>query len=257
VTALELQHTSPNDRESENIVNNADLKYVGVHSDVLADGAGAPNGNVEAATISFGVASHGNWSSPNETEFDVYIDTNKDGEDDYVLFNWNLGLASGGTDATDVIISVLINLNSGQLLLADYVNVAPSVLNTAIFNSNVMVLPVAASDLGLDNENSSFNYRVFTFSRDADGTVDDSGTLSYDAGDPGLDLSGGIEGVPFYADLDGEVIPVEFNRAAFVAGSSQGVLLLHHHNTTERRTEVVRVKGILSDRIFMPMIGQQ
>lgn len=257
VTALELQHSSPNDADSANIVNNADLKYVGVHSDALADGAGAPDGDVEAATISFGVATHGNWSTPNESEFDIYIDTDKDGEDDYVLFNWNLGLASGGTDATDVIISVLINLNTGQLLLEDYINVVPSVLNTAIFNSNVMVLPVYASDLGLDNENSSFNYRVFTFSRDADGAVDDSGTLSYDAGNPGFDLSGGIEGVPFYADLDGEVIPVDFNRAAFVEGNSQGILLLHHHNTTERRTEVVRVKGILGDRIFMPMIGQQ
>lgn len=256
VTALELQHSSPNDQESENIVNNADLKYVGVHSDVKAGGEDGPNGDVSKATIAFGVATHGNWSSPNETEFDVYIDTNRDGNDDYVLFNWNLGLASGGSDATDVIITVLTNLNSGQTILADYVNVAPSVLNTAIFNTNVMVLPVAAADLGLTGANSSFNYRVFTFSRDADGVIDDSGSLSYDAAKPGLDLSGGIEGVPFYEDLDGNKIPVEFNRADYVAGDSQGVLLLHHHNTTERRTEVVRVKGILGDRIFMPMLSR-
>ncbi|HEY0734570.1 MAG TPA: S8 family serine peptidase [Herpetosiphonaceae bacterium] len=257
VTALELQHSSPNDQESADIVNNADLKYVGVHSDVLADGSGAPNGDIEAATISFGVATYGNWSSPNESEFDVYIDTNRDGEDDYVLFNWNLGLATGGTDATDVIISVLINLNTGQLLLADYVNVVPSVLNSAIFNNSVMVLPVAAADLGLTANSGAFNYRVFTFSRDADGVVDDSGTLTYNPAQPGLDLSGGIEGVPYYADLDGEVIPVDFNRAAFVAGNSKGVLLLHHHNVSERRAEVVRVKGILGDRIYMPMIRQQ
>ncbi|HEY0605288.1 MAG TPA: S8 family serine peptidase [Herpetosiphonaceae bacterium] len=257
VTALELQHSSPNDQESADIVNNADLKYVGVHSDVLADGVGAPDGDIEAATISFGVATYGNWSSPNESEFDIYIDTNRDGEDDYVLFNWNLGLATGGTDATDVIISVLINLNTGQLLLEDYVNVVPSVLNTAIFNNSVMVLPVYASDLGLTENSGAFNYRVFTFSRDADGVVDDSGTLTYNPAQPGLDLSGGIEGVPYYADLDGEVIPVDFNRAAFVAGNSKGVLLLHHHNVSERRAEVVRVKGILGDRIYMPMIRQQ
>lgn len=257
VTALELQHSSPNDQESAGIVNNADLKYVGVHSDVLADAQDAPNGDVTKATIAFGVATYGNWSSPNESEFDIYIDTNRDGDDDYVLFNWNLGLASGGTDATDAVISVLINLNTNQLLLADYVNVAPSVLNTAIFNSSVMVLPVAASDLGLTANNATFNYRVFTFSRDADGVVDDSGSLTYNAAQPGLDLSGGIEGVPYYSDLDGEMIPADFNRAAFVAGNSKGVLLLHHHNVSERRAEVVRIKGILGDRIFMPMVRQQ
>lgn len=241
VTALELQATSPNELASAGIVNNADLQYVGVHSDVKATGTGAPNGDVTEATIAFGVATYGNWSSPNESEFDIYIDTNRDGEDDYVLFNWNLGLAAGGQDATDVIITVLLNLNSGQLLLADYVNVPPSVLNTALFNSNVMVLPVAASSLGLTSANATFNYSIYTFSRDADGAVDVVENLTYNAAQPGLDLSGGIEGVPYYADLDGESIPVNFTRAPYEAAKSMGVLLLHHHNATGNRAEVVLV----------------
>jgi subtilisin family serine protease len=258
VTAFELQHSSPNDQESADIVNNADLKYVGVSSDVNAtQGTGAPNGDVTKATLSFGVATYGNWSTPNESEFDIYIDTNRDGEDDYVLFNWNLGLASGGGDATDVVISVLLNLNSGQLILADYVNVSPAVLNTAIFNSNVMVLPVAASDLGLTANNSTFNYRIFTFSRDADGVVDDSGTLTYNAAQPGLDLSGNFASVPAYADLDGEVIPVDYNKTAYKTARSQGVLLLHHHNATGKRTEVVRLKGDLTLKVYMPMIAER
>jgi len=256
VTALELQHSSPNDAASEGIVNNADLKYVGVGSDVYATGEDAPNGDVSKAIVSFGVATHGKWSTPNESEFDIYIDTNRDGEDDYVMFNWNLGLATGGSDATDVFIVVLLNLNTGSLTLVDYLNgIAPSQLNTALFNSSVMVLPVAAADLGLvGSTDATFNYRVFTFSRDADGVVDDSGTLTYNPANPGLDVSGGVAGVPFYADIDGEVIPVEFNRTAYKTARSQGVLLLHHHNVPERQAEVVRIKGDMSFRVFMPSI---
>ncbi|HEX6288185.1 MAG TPA: S8 family serine peptidase [Herpetosiphonaceae bacterium] len=255
VTALELQHSSPNDASSASLANSADLKYVGVASDVLADDTGAPNGDVSKATLSFGVATYGNWSSPNEVEFDIYIDTNRDGDDDYVLFSWNLGLASGANDATDVLITALFNLNTNQLLLADYLNgIPPSVLNTAIFNNSVMVLPVAASDLGMTNASGAFNYRVFSFYQGE--ITDDSGSLTYNAASPGLDLSGGLAGVPFYADLPGEVIPVDYNATAYKAAKSQGVLLLHHHNTMDKHAEVVRIKGDLSIKIFMPKVSK-
>jgi subtilisin family serine protease len=257
VQAFELQHSSPNDSESMGIVDNADLKYVGIASDVKADESGAPNGDITKATVAVGIATHGNWSSPNEVEFDIYFDTNRDGEDDYVLFNWNLGLATGGADATDAMITVLFNLNTNKLLLADYLNgIAPSALNTAVFNSNVMVLPVAAASLGLTSSNAAFNYRVFSFSRDANGLVDDSGTLSYNAAQPGIDVSGGSAGVPVYMDVEGSTIPVEYNAAAYRAAKSQGVLLLHHHNATDRRAEVVRIKGDRSVKVFMPNINR-
>jgi subtilisin family serine protease len=259
VTALELQHSSPNDAESQGIVDNADIKYIGVASDVYATGTGAPSGDVSKATLSFGVATHGKWSTPNETEFDIYIDTNRDGTDDYVLFNWNLGLASGGADATDAFIVVLLNLSNNKLTLVDFLNgIAPSALNTALFNSSVMVLPVAAADLGLvGSTNATFNYRVFSFSRDADGVVDDSGPLTYNAGNPGLHLSSNVAGVPAYMDLNGRVIPVNFNRSAYKLAKSQGVLLLHHHNRMERQAEVIRLKGDFSFRTFIPLVGER
>jgi subtilisin family serine protease len=258
VTALELQHSSPNEATSEGIVNNTDLKYVGVASDVYATGQGAPNGDVSKATLAFGIVTHGKWSTPNESEFDVYIDTNRDGEDDYVLFNWNLSSATGGADATDVFITYLIHLNTGGAVIADFLNgISPSVMNTAIFNSNVMVLPVSAASLGLSGSDATFNYRVYTFSRDADGVVDDSGPLTYNPANPGLDLSDNTAGTPFYSDLDGQVIPVNYNRTAYKLARSQGVLLLHHHNTLERHAEVVRIKGDLVEKIFMPMIAER
>jgi len=176
-----------------------------------------------------------------------------------VLFNWNLGLATGGNDATDAFIVVLLNLNTGGLTLTDYLNgVAPSALNTALFNSSVMVLPVTTAALGLTSgSEANFNYRIFSFSRDANGTVDDSGTLTYNAGNPGLHLSSNFAGVPIYQDLNGKVIPVTFNRSAYKLAKSQGVLLLHHHNRLERQAEVVRIRGDFGFRMFLPMIGER
>ncbi len=121
--------------------------------------------------------------------------------------------------------------------------VAPSLHSTAVFNNNVMVLPVAATDLGLTNANAAFNYLVFSFSRDANGLVDDSGTLTYHAAQPGIDVSGNSTGVPVYPDLAGMKIPVNFTRSSFVATKSQGILLLHHHNAQATRAEVIQIKG--------------
>ncbi len=39
--------------------------------------------------IFFGLATHADWSTPNQVEFDIYIDADRDGEDDFVLFNTN------------------------------------------------------------------------------------------------------------------------------------------------------------------------
>lgn len=269
VTAFELQHSSPNDRRTPRETDHADLFYVGVSTDLRSTQTETnPNGSVEESMIYFGIATHGDWSTPSEVEFDIYIDTNKDGVDDYAVFNFNYGSATG-PDASDVFITVLVNLETGEPLLQDFLNGVPaSVLNTAPFNTNVMVLPVSAEDLGLTNAASSFNYRVVSFSRDlelqdeeidpedpdqdfADRTPLDA-PLSYDVLRPGIDLSGGVEGVPAYPDLDGEEIPFTYDRAAFFANRSQGVLLLHHFNTEGRRAEAVRVQGNFA--LYAPII---
>jgi subtilisin family serine protease len=248
VTAFELQHSSPNDIRSIGIFDNADLKYIGVASDFEATGV------VSETLLSFGIATHGNWSSPNEVQFNVFIDTNRDGTPDFRLLNVDIGRATGAT-ANDVFITVLANLNTGEVTLQNFLNGVPaSAANTVPFNTNVMVLPVNAADLGLTDTNATFDYRIVTVSlgfeeEDTDlivndlVAVDSTPMLTYNAAAPGLDLSGGEEGVPAYFDLSGGSIPVSLNQEAFEAAGSQGVLLLHHHNATpDRRAEVLRIE---------------
>jgi subtilisin family serine protease len=244
VSALELQYTSPNEAASSAVNDKADLAYVGVASDV------ASTDHFTETMIYFGIATHGDWSTPNEVEFDIYIDTNRDGEDDFVLFNSNYGLQSN-QDQNDALHTFLLDLNTNDFFREDYVNgSSPSASDTVIFNNNVMLLPVYAADLGLTATNAKFNYRVVALSADAptsepgiggaiSGMVDQSRTLQYDAARPGFDTTGGNAGPPTYSDVQNVSIPLKYNVAAFQEARSKGVLLLHHHNQRGKRAEVL------------------
>jgi subtilisin family serine protease len=247
VSAFELQEISPDNAPISvpNLPNvpfhHADLRYLGVASDYNA------KGNISDTILFFGIATHGDWSTPNEVEFDVYIDTNRDGIDDYVLFNWNYGSAWGGTDPTDTFISQLYKLSPVTKLGWWYVNGIPaSTRDTVPFNTNVMVLPVAASSLGLTSGSSKFDYQVVSFSGDQSGQVDISDVHTYDPAHPGLSFGGTSYAgspvqQPLYKDLEGQTIQVDHNWDDYLAAHSRGLLLLHHHNTTGNRAQVIDV----------------
>jgi subtilisin family serine protease len=231
VSAFELQYTSPRIAASNLVTSSADLRYVGVTSTFT------PTGNVANSDIYFGIATHDNWSSPSEVEFDIYIDTDLDGVDDYVLFNT---AAPDGADLTDVFISQLYNLTTNNLTDQGYINAVPaSTLDTVPFNTSVMVIPVSASSLGLATGSSRFRYQVVAFGPEQNSPVDVLPYLSYDAAKPGVAFSGGISGTPAFFDVPGSAIAVSYNRNSQLANASKGVLLLHHHNLDGAHAEVV------------------
>jgi hypothetical protein len=246
VSALELQYVSPNEAASSTLNDKADLAYVGIASDV------ASTSHFTETAIYFGIATQSDWSTPNEVEFDIYIDTNRDGTDDFVLFNSNGGWMTG-QDQNDVLLTFLYNLNTNDVFVEDYVNgTSPSDYDTPVFNNNVIVLPVYAADLGLTATNSKFYYRVVTYSADAPGNepsiggaisgiVDKSDLLRYDAAKPGLDTTNSLRGAPIYSDLPNQTIPLKYNIAAYLAGRSKGLLLLHHHNQRGKRVQVLNL----------------
>lgn len=254
VTPFELQYGSPLTSTAQGPAKHGDLKNIGVNSDIKA------SGSITDTMITFGISTYGNWSSPNEITFLVYIDTDEDGTTDYILDTWNYGQATGpsGSDANDVFVTVLEKYDdAGRFIgsrVEDFINVvSPSRFNTVLFNNSVAALPVYAADLGLTAANSRFTYRIVsTFSSEVSGVVDRTPTLSYDAAKPGLDLSGGEPDLLGYFDLDGGSIPVSFDRAAYTANASKGLLLLHHHNTTGNHDEVVQL--VDRARTYLPFL---
>jgi hypothetical protein len=114
-------------------------------------------------------------------------------------------------------------------------------VNTAPYNSNVLVVPVPLASLALPAGTTSFKYRVVGQSRFW-GTVDTSAWATYNVATPGLTFSDGLAGTTMYPALDGQKIDVGYNDAAFTANGSQGVLLLHHFNERGKRAEVLEIK---------------
>jgi hypothetical protein len=244
VSALELQYTSGDDPTSEDAADMADLAAVGIGTDYAA------TGTVDDAWVYFGLASHGEWASPNEMFYDVYIDSNQDGAADYVVFNWNL---SSQGFSPDTMVSVVLDLNTGLATVLDYLNgVAPDGPPTYVFNNSVMVLSAPAALVGLTSGDTTFDYYVVTSYRND--FVEMSDVLTYDIANPGLDFSGGLTGAPVWLDIDGNTLNYVADEEAFLANNSQGALLLHHHNVYGQRYELLTVDvGML----HLPLIFQQ
>ena len=231
VSAFELAETSPNDAGLAEL-NNADLKYVGVTNNNRV----ASGGFVTNTVLYFGISTWGNHSTAYaaDAEFDIYIDRDRNGTWDYVVYNTQSG--------SDVFVTAVVNLSTGSAVADRYINVTPS-LDTYPFNNNVMILPVSASRLGLTNANPRFDYQIVTFSREepTGAPVDATAKLTYSAAKAGLDFTNGSATGPVWFDLPGTNLNVNFDNAAYQANGSQGVLLLHHHNAAGMREAVINV----------------
>src|SRR6185369_14055827 len=224
VSAFELQGTSPAIIPASSSASNADLKAVGVTSDFKA------TNSVTAATkIYFAIATHGQWSTPTDVTFNIFIDRDRNGTDDFQVVNTAFADANGNLFDVHVSARRPAPFTAG-LTLDSFLNNVSANLDTVLYNTNVMIIPVNAAALGLTTANAKFNYRILTQSRGFGGTIDSFATHTYDAANPGFDVTGGVTGLPLYADLNGGGIPVNYNKANLTANGSQGLLLVHHHN---------------------------
>ena len=238
VSAFELQGTSPAIIAPTSPASNADLKSVGVTSDFKAT-----NSVVAGVTkIYFGIATHGKWSTATDVQFSIFIDRDRDGTDDFQVIN------TAPADAAGNLFDVFVSARrpapfTGSFTLDSFLNnVAPSGLETVAHNSNMMIIPVSASALGLTTANAKFNYRITTTSRGFGGIIDTFPTHTYDAANPGFDVTGGATGLPLYADLNGGSIPVNYNKANLLANGSLGLLLLHHNNAFGAHDQILSVQ---------------
>jgi subtilisin family serine protease len=240
-TFLEWQATSPNedqasgDPQIERLLDSADLREVGVSSDLAVGGH----------EVFFGLSTWGNWSTPNEVEFRVYVDANRDGTDDFYVFNGNstrsLNISFGDTSYNDTFLTHLCSMAGSCLLGEDYLNgIDPSVLNLYPYNNNVAVLALWVPDATVPIT-GPFNYHVQAYNREG-GLVDAIGSaaspLTYDPLNPGIDYNtpGAFAGPAAYLGEPGTQVPNLFNAANFTANDSLGALVLHYNNAGPNKT---------------------
>ncbi len=210
----------------------SDLKYVGTTSaffdtDPIADGWGY-----------FAISTHGPWyTAASQNEFDVLIDTDQDGAADFIVANLRF-------NDTDIQVSALFSA-TGDFLDYWYLNDVAGDVDTALFDSDTMLLTFPIAALGIDENNSRISYAVEAYSNqadapvdvvgvDADGNID--GSLSYDLLTPGVYLGDG-DRVLF--DDFATTIPLTRNRDAYNADNGLGALIVHLHNGVGQKAQVV------------------
>jgi len=150
-SAFELEATSPALTMITPTLRAADIRYVGVTSGYSV------TQNLEPDTLLFfGMASYAPWSTPNEIQFQVYIDSNQDGHDDFVLVNVNSNARDGGPP-TDIFLNALYPIRAdgslaGATRTAEWGSfTAPisSSINMAPFNTSVMFETALVRDLAI------------------------------------------------------------------------------------------------------------
>jgi hypothetical protein len=233
-----------------------DFKWVGAVSDAPGVRAGGGNPFTDGLAY-FGVTNWGQWRTPTgPTDFAVVIDTNRDGEPDAQL------VTARGTDS-DILLTALYDMEGNPIGVdgtpasatnpqeIEYINGAPGQVDTDIFDSDSLVLPVAINALpGVDAAHPRINWGIISFSLYGDTQVDTSGlaadgtpTFTIDVNRPAISLTGPGDAIgPTYLDQPGTVLPVRKDVRAASFDKAYGLLLIHHHNVDGKRGQAVRVR---------------
>ncbi|RKT57136.1 S8 family peptidase [Saccharothrix australiensis] len=252
VSVLELQKSSPKLRECRRNVTTdctlndtakgGDLRYVGVTSTApLAKAQGEP----QSALLAFGIATWGNWYSlgKNTIPF-VDIDTTGDGKPDFEVY------ANKLTD-TDLLVATTVNLATGATVDVQAVNGQFGDVDTNVSDTNVVVLPVLLTALGIDpaGDTARISYTTgvsgfYVAPGATNGLIDAiDAPSSFDPLKPGLWVQGGGDAALSYVARPGTALVVNRDAAAQAADGADSLLVLHHHNATGDRADVVKVKA--------------
>jgi subtilisin family serine protease len=221
VVPFELSGTGARDTTKPAYQN---IKYTGIATDgkAMAD-----------ATIYFAIVTWGPWSTPTLTPARIDIDTDGDGVDDMRVTSTDLAtFTNANNDPSDVFIASVCTSLGANCKFSFRNGVDASVADTVPFNTNVMILPVKAADLGLTAARSVISYRVRIGTTTMPRQV-------YNVAKPGMLFSSTAPAPIGFADNAATRINVAYDKAAFTNAKSQGILLLHLHNELGKHEELV------------------
>jgi subtilisin family serine protease len=251
VSVVELHGTSPRMPECRRQVvesctvngtaKGGDLRYVGATSTApLARRHGDP----DSALLAFGIATWSDWANigRNTVPF-VRIDTTGDGVADFES-------SVTKPPRTDGLVVNTVDLNRptgpGRFTTVDVqpVNGHFGDVDTRVFDTNVVVLPVRLAALGIDPNARShpitYSAAVTGFYRAPGSTViDQVDGLSFDPLAPTYWLSGtGRPALSYFAEPHTSLL---VNRGQAGSSGPSSLLALHHHNSSGDRVDIVRI----------------
>jgi subtilisin family serine protease len=191
-----------------------DLKYVGAGS----------SGDL----LWFGVATRGEWATVGNSMI-PYVDYDVDGDSvpDYETYVQNV-------EATDVLVAFTIDLETGDTLDIQPVNFNLGDVDTNVFDSDVILLPVLKEAVGVPTDGTSMpiSYAVGTFSAITGEDIDSVDPVAFDAGAPALTTD-----APLYVDAGN--VGIDYSLAG---DEPVKALLIRLHGATGKRAQVLKVR---------------
>ncbi len=177
-----------------------DLRAAGVQS--FADG--------DDHLLVFALNTHHRWSNAASNEYDVVIDTDGDGEADWIVLSYDSGAVRAGS-ANGQAETFIVNAKTGAIAPSGFLTQAPT-------DSSTLLLPVYASDLGITG---AFSYTAQTFASNG-GEDAASGWAAYDPTNPAIS-NGQFATVPQRGSAS---VSVEVDAAAVAAQKPLGSMVV-------------------------------
>ncbi|MGQ0716824.1 MAG: S8 family peptidase [Pseudonocardiales bacterium] len=254
ISVLQLQTESGRLPECEGVfvayctpngtAQSGDIRYVGVTSTApLAVARGRPGD----ALLAFGITTWEDWYNvgSNTVPF-VNIDTSGDGLPDFEVRGTKLA-------GTDVLVAVTVDLQAPpdsppvQVLP---VNGQYGDVDSGVFDSNVIMLPVSLAALGIDPlaVTAPISYTTgvasyYTGPVNVGEVIDSTGPALFDAVRPGLWTQGVEDPALSYLARPGTALMVNRDTTAAVTQRATHLLVLHPGNPSRHRVQLVGVSA--------------
>jgi hypothetical protein len=198
-------------------------------------------GSPDDALLGFGIATWNNWANIGSNTV-PFVDIDVDGDDnpDFETF------MARDTD-TDLLEAWTVDLETFALTDIQPVNQVYGNVDSNVFDSNVIVMPVLLTALGIDPSSDAARISYFVgvdgFYEAPDSVLVDAipNVLSFDPLQPGLWAEGGDVSLVFIAQ-PGTGLLIHRDPAALELDGSNSLLVLNLHNRTGERASVVRVR---------------
>jgi subtilisin family serine protease len=192
--------------------------------DLKSVGARLVGSNLQFAINTFGVRAHPNYPA----EFDIFIDTNRDGTDDFVVFNTELG----GFAATGQNVVAAGPLPSGPFLAFFFTD--------ADLNSGNVILTVPLAAVGL-TASTQFDFSVFGCDNYFTGLCTDAvAGMTYTASMPRY-VGSGIPGTGVPAGGSSTLTITAVPGGDVASPSQSGLLLMYRDAKIQRQADAIKV----------------
>jgi subtilisin family serine protease len=180
----------------------------------------------------FGISTRKNWATNNTMTPYVDIDTGGSSAPDIEIFVQNAASPSG-QGRTDILLANTVDLATGDLLDSEPVNFNLGDVDTNVFDTNVVMLPVDLTWIAghggpdLTGADAPITYSAHTFNGFTGADQDATDEAAFNVGQPGITTP-----APLFQDQGGATIPVT---------GSGNALVFHLHGANGHRDQVVAV----------------